>query len=195
MVCDLLSKFDYYDRWVVPHQLLPFVLTLYGVDYRLVMLMVYIWETFEVFLTFCLQLFEVENVTDTIISDPVQGFLGIGAAVILLKFNGHDTILDKSFDIFNPWHILYFIILVSPSLTLITQLYEIHLHWLYPFVLCGMVVLVYKLNNKSYKNGIIIYFNIISLSTLVFAIESFNSFYIGLIWGICFIFITIIFKI
>lgn len=194
MVCDLFSKVDLYDRWVVPHQILPFVLTMFGVDYRLVLLLVYVWETIEVFLMHCLQLFEVEDVTDTIISDPIQGFLGVCAAMVLLKINGHSTILNEPFDVFNFKHLIHFILLASPGLTMLNQVYDINLHWLYPVALCAVVILVYRLNKKSYKHGLMMYINIISLSVLTFSIKTFNSFYLGVIWGICFIFILIVFK-
>jgi hypothetical protein len=196
MICDLFSKIDLYDRWVVPHQLLPFVMTMYGIDPRIVIILVYVWETIEVFLMTCLDLFgDEESVENVVISDPVQGFIGVITALILLNINGHSTIAESTVNMFKIKFIMEFALLALPGLTLLDQLYDINMHWLYPLVSCITIFITYRLNNKSYKHGFILYVNVVFMSVLTFALDTFNSFYTGIIWGICFMFFLIIFKI
>lgn len=193
MCCELFTNSTIYDRWVVPHQLLPFLLTMYGVEYRTVLLLIYVWETFEVFAMHCLELFAIEDITDTLISDPVQGLLGVMAACLLLRNDNINTILNIPFDIRNIYHIFEFMLLSSPSLLLLDQVYDVNLHWFYPALLTGVIIMLCKLNDKSWHDYNIVFLNINTLSLLVFAFSSFNSFYIGLIWGISVLVFVIIF--
>lgn len=65
------------DTWVVPHQLLPFAATVMGITWKEVFLLMYGWESLEVVLFNCIELYEGEVAANALISDPVQALVGV----------------------------------------------------------------------------------------------------------------------
>lgn len=90
--CAVLTDANYYDYWVVPHQLLPFMLTLFGLPRLVVLLLVYVWESAEFVMMNCFEWFEAEEIGDAILSDPLQGLIGVivGTAFCYLLRLGPD---------------------------------------------------------------------------------------------------------
>jgi hypothetical protein len=64
------------DHWVASHQILPFFATIYGWDFRSVLVAVYVVETVENFV-WCLERAYTEDFANTSISDPIQGIIGV----------------------------------------------------------------------------------------------------------------------
>lgn len=77
--CSLLTVWNgdsnLIDHWVASHQILPFFATIYGWDVRLVIIGVYFAETVEN-TVWCIERSFHEDISNAIISDPVQGLLG-----------------------------------------------------------------------------------------------------------------------
>lgn len=63
------------DHWVASHQILPFFATIYGWDFRWVIIGVYFAETVENTI-WCLEKSFHEDISNAVISDPIQGALG-----------------------------------------------------------------------------------------------------------------------
>lgn len=64
------------DHWVASHQILPFFATIYGWDFRWVIIAVYVVETVENFV-WCLEGAYTEDFSNTSISDPWHGIVGV----------------------------------------------------------------------------------------------------------------------
>lgn len=181
MVCELITNTTAFDRWVVPHQILPMVLVVYGIEHKIVLLLVYLWETLEVLFMSCLQLFEEEDITNSIISDPLQGFIGIIMGLLILK--RYDKINNNVNLNINT--LIDFALFCSVGVTLFDFFYDRNLHWLYIPVLCIVTIVVLKLNNKKWYDGVPIYVLCISLTSITFILQDIvSSFYVGVIHGI-----------
>lgn len=179
---------DYYDRWVVPHQLLPFTAVLFGVDFRTVLLITYFWESLEVILFNCLGVSEEEKSSNALISDPVEAVLGIIIAELLIKIN------DEQLPVVKNRYRSYMagIIAILPS-TLIISNKSI---WGYPILLLSVIFIInYYLNDNNIGFWLlytILY--VISFSYVIFALENvFNSFYTSLMISTFFIFAELIY--
>ena len=85
MSCSEFSTLVNYDPWVVPHQLLPAIATIIGMEWQLILIIVYAWETLEVIFLNCLKVSEPEIIENALISDPVQALMGILVAKILMN--------------------------------------------------------------------------------------------------------------
>lgn len=85
MWCAQLSDwYSPYDTWTIPHQLLPFFLTIYGINWYYVVILIYLWETSEAFSMCHKNSFTDESIDNMLISDPLMAFVGIFVAVIIL---------------------------------------------------------------------------------------------------------------
>lgn len=156
--CSFISSPSHTDLWVVPHNVLPLLITIYGAIWQDTLLLVLIWEVFEVILFICYEKFEPELLGDAFISDPVQGLLGVIIGYqITRKFrkisvlNTREFEKESIFDVTRPindvmvnsnrfWYDRFvqsviFIALTSAcgSFTL-DQAIDNALHWLYPVV-------------------------------------------------------------
>ena len=72
------------DHWVASHQILPFFATIYGWDFRWVLIAVYVVETVENFV-WCLEGAYTEDFSNTSISDPWHGILGVLLGYLFTK--------------------------------------------------------------------------------------------------------------
>lgn len=196
-MCKFLTEWDYSDRWAVPHQLLPFTLTLYGFKWEHVLLFVYIWETFEVTLMYCFEWIEKETIQDSIINDPIQGLIGILVASMFLR-------VDKQFEVAS-WNSLWknllaLIPLALPSLTMLNQAAEHDVHWGYgPCLVLMIVITWYFFGTRRWVwvEGRVVFvltsMYILTLSFIVFGFIHDNSFWLATIVG--FVYLCIAFLV
>lgn len=78
---------DVIDHWVFSHQVLPFYATIYGWDFRWVIVAVYVVETVENFV-WCLEGAYTEVFSNTAISDPIHGLIGAILGYIYIQTFG-----------------------------------------------------------------------------------------------------------
>ncbi len=86
--CELLTIWNddpnVIDYWTFSHQFVPFFVTIYGVDYRWIIIFVYFYETIEN-AVWCVQKEYQEDFANSTIADPLQGILGIVVGLAYLK--------------------------------------------------------------------------------------------------------------
>lgn len=185
MHCELFTDTRAFDRWVIPHQLLPMSLVVYGLDFRVVIILIYLWETLEVFFMSCLQLFEEEDITNAIISDPLHGFVGVLIGLFIIKKFG--VINDMVGP--NVKTLLEFTSLCFSGFPLLDFFYDRNLHWLYILVYCAVVITIVNVNKKPIIIAIILGSLNIVMTILILSLQDrASSFYVGMAFGISVIF-------
>jgi hypothetical protein len=179
-----------YDPWVVPHQVLPAIATIMGMDWRDVFLVMYTWETIEVVLFNCFGVPGKELAANSLIADPVQCLMGvIVGKTILATMNNYKPLITEDYAIYRyMWSALFAI----PSITLIL---DKHYAWSYIPVFLACMWLVrgrFYETRRLLPTYIILY--VISTTTAVFSLEGvFNSFYAAISAAVVTIIIPIVF--
>lgn len=184
MPCTEFTSLDLYDSWVVPHQALPFIAIVMGIEWREVFLIMYAWETLEVIGLNCIGIAEAELMSNSLISDPVQCLLGVLIGEIFIrKFNGGQVVMSDTTGAY-LWSILF----VLPGVPVIIGGYYV---WGYLplFFACA----AFSMYDKK-KLLIATHMYVTLLAVVVYATRNkFNSFYGGLIVGIFTLIITLLF--
>ena len=172
--CKEFTILDTYDSWVVPHQALPFIATIIGIEWKEVFLIMYVWETIEVVFLNCIGIAETENISDALISDPVQGLFGVMVGELFIKtFNGGEVLKSTTQGAY-LWSILF--ILVSIPVVIGGGFV-----WGYlPIFICFSTLVM----SKKPKLLIATYVYVTLLNVVVYATKGvFNSFYGALLVG------------
>lgn len=118
------------DHWVLSHQILPFYATIYGWDFRWIIIAAYAVETVENFV-WCLEGAYTEDFSNTSISDPLHGVFG--ALLGYLFRMTFDVIREERYFIQNARETFITVIdvaaMVAPSLIFYSN--NRNLDWLY----------------------------------------------------------------
>lgn len=172
--CTEFKKLVDYDPWVVPHQLLPAIATLIGIQWREVIIIMYAWETLEVIFLNCLKISDKEHAANALISDPVQCFVGIILSLWLMRITKSSVVTTNFYRAY-----LWGMFFILPGIPIIIGDDYV---WIYlPLFLIWLLIL-YNYDALNYK--ILIYIGVHSaiISGLIFALRDiFNSFYIGIL--------------
>lgn len=172
--CSEFKQLVDYDPWVVPHQLLPAMAVLIGIEWREVVIIMYVWESLEVIFLNCLKVSDGEHTANSLISDPVQCFVGIAWALWIMWITGADVITKKYYRAY-----LWGIFFIIPGVPIIVGDEYV---WIYlPLFLIWLFV-INKFDGMRFK--VLLYMSIqtILLSVFIFALRDyFNSFYTGII--------------
>jgi len=185
MPCHGLGLLVAYDPWVIPHQILPSIAVVIGINWMEVFLLVYIWETIEIFLSCARESISDEVSEDhanALISDPVQGLLGIVIGTLMLRVAGR---LDMPLFKTRLKAYLFSAIFIIPGVTLIVGG---NIIWLYLVAwLCCLSVLGYFASEEG-EFSRELFAMLVSLATLVAVSvillkDDFSSFYVGLCAG------------
>jgi hypothetical protein len=152
-MCELFTNSSLFDRWVIPHQVLPFSLVAIGIPPHIAMLLLYLFETFETIAITCLKITDYpETITDSVVSDPIMGFIGILVAFVICRRSP-----DGGFPIINvedsPHRIFPALLLIlSPGFLFSEHSYDSGAAYAYPFVagfaLLAVIVVVERPNWK-----------------------------------------------
>ncbi len=185
--CSFITNIHEKDKWVVPHQLLPFSLVMYGFDPKLVIILFYIWESFETLLMYCPGIIKREETTNSILSDPIEGFIGVFVAKIFLHNFQYLIINNNVKNNFMSLidNIFHFILLSSIGVVYLDEIPD-ELEILYPIIIFILLIfLQYRLNNdiNVFQVGylfLLIY--IIGYQAFLSIVEGFNSFLLSIIW-------------
>lgn len=188
---EFLALVDY-DPWIVPHQVLPAIAVLIGINWKEVVIIMYMWESFEVLLFNCMKVSSREHAANSLLSDPIQCFIGIIVASVMMKFTKTSPILEvekRNFIEKYVWGCL-FIIPGSPIIAggdYVWIYIPLVLFFIYSFSVLTMA-------DKRIINYMIIYSLIISIS--VFSLkDTFNSFYVGVLGAVSTIILTVLINI
>jgi hypothetical protein len=186
--CEEFTKLVQYDPWVVPHQLLPAITTLIGIEWNLVLLIMYAWETLEVVFLNCLKISEEELVENALISDPIQALMGILVAKILMNVSGMKSPLTAGVSVFF-WGALFII----PGTPII---FGDDYVWFYLPIFFVALFLLHRFGYTLPPTMMVLFVIYTTLtSSLVFGLkDTFNSFYTGLATGSFMIFFALVVK-
>lgn len=178
--CEEFKVFSSYDSWVVPHQVLPAMAVVIGLNWKDVLLIMYAWETLEVIFLNCIQIAEAEISSNALVSDPTQCVIGIFVGTMLLRtFNNGSTLIPDTLGAV-AWSTLF----ILPGVPII---FGGDYVWGYipAFAVC-MAAIRHYVPNKELALALAVY--VVAVSVSIFATEdSFNSFYIGIIVGLVFL--------
>ena len=86
----LLTDDYVYDAWTPDHTLVPMLLCLHGFEWKTALLFVYLWESWE-----AMPWIQWASLDDSLIVDPIEGFLGILVACLILTKMGPEPIRWK----------------------------------------------------------------------------------------------------
>lgn len=182
MSCDEFKRIIDYDPWVAPHQLLPYSAVIFGMDPTIVMLFVYMWETFEVIMFNCLGVAEEEQSPNALISDPFQAVIGILVGIGVRENIGNPF---ENFTTLQSFMSTIFCIL--PGICVMFP--DTGLEWGYigtlPIAIATISIFTHKHLNDWWFIFSCVY--IITTTASVFALSKvFNSFYTGVASGVVF---------
>lgn len=185
--CSEFSSMVDYDPWVVPHQLLPAAAVLTGINWREVIIIMYMWETLEVIFLNCLQIATQEHTPNALISDPFQCFAGIFVTIILFNVTGSGPLIPARVGAYF-WSSLF----ILPGIPLIVGGNYV---WIYIPLWFGLLFIL----NHHYKmnRGMFLYFILYSLfvSVPILALKDyFNSFYMGLLSALTIVVLSVVIK-
>ena len=95
------------DRWVASHTLYPFSLVyLFNLPMAHVLLLCYVWETLEIAIVdMCIRQKASEPVVNSLLLDPLAGFLGASIAVLMIWILGEPP-TDYWSKISKNWHVV-----------------------------------------------------------------------------------------
>jgi hypothetical protein len=185
MPCHGLGLLVSYDPWVIPHQILPSIAVVIGINWMEVFLLVYIWETLELLMSCASESISEEVSEDhanALISDPVQGLLGIVIGTLMLRVVGRiDMPLFKT----RVKAYLFSAAFIIPGVTLVVGGNVI---WLYLVVwLCCLSALGYFVSQEEEFPRelfalLVSYATLVAVSVILLK-DDFNSFYVGLCAG------------
>lgn len=186
--CSEFSSLVNYDPWVVPHQLLPSITTVIGIEWNIIFLIVYVWETLEVVFLNCLKVSEAELPENSLISDPIQALAGVFVAKIMMNVIGMDKPLYSGIKAFY-WGALF----ILPGIPLIIGGEYV---WFYlPSWLVAMFIL-HKFGSPLsiyLVVSFVVYATLLSLSVFILEKE-FNSFYTALLIATLMVFLLVFSK-
>lgn len=192
-VCKLVTDATLYDRWVVPHQLLPAMAVVLGINWIEVVAIMYAWETLEASVGCSNDVFATlndENIYDSLISDPFQCFMGVLVARVLLNVCDMDeSVVSGGRWVAYPWTVLF----ILPAVPFIVS---DGLEWLYVPIWFFMWVFTISVNKSVPQNlGVWVSIYAVTLAVSVFLLEDlFNSFYVGLLVGVVNLMTLLIYK-
>jgi hypothetical protein len=191
--CVDFSEFRTYDPWIVSHQLLPSIAVVIGIDWREVIILMYVWETIEAIMSCVDDVFRdaiAETSSSSLISDPLQGFLGILVAKVLMNVYN----MDKP--IFNDWVAYIWTMLFILPIIPITIDPNRDIVWMFiPSWMFCLFLLIYIPNRVTCKMGIWLALYALSVTISVFALKgTFNSFYTASSAAIVIILVAITFR-
>lgn len=175
MSCTEFTSLVFYDPWVVPHQLLPAIAIVLGIEWKMVLVLVYAWETVEFTFLKCLDLATPESGQDSLISDPIQGLIGILVGFMLLNVTNNGKPLFSSQYRAFFWAALF----AAPSLILIADDDYV---WFYVPMWFVATFLLHKVGT-TLSPPLMVYLVMYAtlVSVMVFSLkEEFNSFYTAL---------------
>ena len=188
MSCTEFTTGVFYDPWVVPHQLLPAMAVVLGIDWRMVFLIMYSWETLEVIFLNCLKISEEEHVENALISDPAQCFMGVVTAMILMNVS------DMEKPLFTGIKSLFWASLfILPGIPLIFGGDHV---WFYVPCWFFVLFLLHKFGSPL-SPTMMVYFVTYSVlvSVLVFLLKDhFNSFYTATLTALFVVIFALIIK-
>lgn len=176
MSCSELTTIGvFYDPWVAPHQLLPMIAVLIGMEWKDVVIIIYLWETIEVVYLTCLEISEREGCVNALLSDPIQGMVGILTAQVLMNVVGMTKPIQSNRNTALLWSALF----ILPGIPLIIGGEFV---WVYipiwVFCLVFMATITEKVTQEL-MTGILGHSVLVSVG--VFGLKDyFNSFYIGI---------------
>lgn len=174
-VCAEFKSLDAYDSWIVPHQALPCIAIIMGIEWKEVFLIMYAWETLEVIGLNCIGIAEAELTSNALISDPFQCLMGVLVGELFIRAFNNGQVVKESTSHAYLWSILFIIAGV-------------------PVIIGGYYVwgylplyLIFSFVAMSDKRALLVatcaYVTV--LVTVVYATKDhFNSFYAGLIVGL-----------
>ena len=185
--CTEFTNIHNYDPWVVPHQVLPAMAVIIGLDWKYILIIMYVWETLEVIFLNCLQISDSEKTSNALISDPIQCCVGILVGLMILKkFNGGAVLISDTTE-----SIIWSSLFILPGIPLIIGGDYI---WGYipSFVICALI-LRHRVSTRKLTIAIITYALFISI--VVFSVAGkFNDFYLALISGFVSLFVMFLFN-
>lgn len=134
----------------------------------------------------CFEWFEAEFATDSLISDPVMGFLGALIAWLIVKRSDHFPINDE-LSFMNHLDIAEMLLLALPSVLLLDVAIDYDMHWLYTIALSGMIALVARIHamNPLSKGFIGVYIYLLGVTIIVNSTEGHaNSLHMATVWAV-----------
>lgn len=172
--CNEFSILKYYDPWVVPHQILPSIAVIIGIEWKMVFLIMYAWESLEVLFLNCLRVSEEETSANSLISDPVQCLVGIIMAFFIMKMSKMEVPLFDKYSKTIPWASLFII----PGVTII---FGEEYVWIYIPLFIISMILLYMFSDMPDIAFALFFVYLVTVSLSVFLLENiFNSFYTGI---------------
>ena len=209
--CIGLKKFyGVYDECANAHQTLPFFATLAGFDWKLVVIVFYIAETFEV-LTWCIQGSFKETMENSIVQDPISGFVGVFVALCLKYLFNSKGICSEVLKFESNMDVFYTVL--DLAVIILTTLFlhkdpEINKNYEYFYILlmsgAYLFLFIYKIqlkiisdDEKSKFKMLFLHFTI--YITLITAVNTsrpldVNSFYSTCITGLSYGIVILIFA-
>ena len=186
------------DHWVSSHQILPYFATIYGWDFRWVIIAVYGVETVENFV-WCLERSYTEDFSNTSISDPLHGIFGAILGYIF-RWTFDAVIRDEQKYVLNIRELLITIfdigIMVLPSAIFYKE--TRNTDWLYLiFYPIAFLIISRHMNDNEKKMQMFFtsYIYVITLCCVIFGHPlNINSFYAGWIVAIGFAFLLTLSK-
>lgn len=144
MTCEEVFKKGFYDYWAVSHTILPFALTTLGfIDKFLVIVLVYLWESFELIIRDCTRddtaWSQPESRMNSQVVDPACGVLGVLVAMSLAYTWGVDPSERATKNILTQ--LLFIATVLSPSFLFFDWFYNRHIHHLFPVVMVGALAI------------------------------------------------------
>lgn len=185
--CKTLRVWDgdsqYIDHWVVSHNILPFVATVYGWDFRWVIIAVYLAETVEN-LVWCLEGRFKEDPANSLISDPIMGMAGVLVGYAFRYTYG--VIRDQNDYIRNAREAFVTLfdvaLLVAPSGVLYSS--NDRLYWLY-LVLFPISFSIVSRHDRNWKRLVTAFIYVLTMCLVILGHPNdINSFYSGLMVSI-----------
>jgi hypothetical protein len=192
--CTDVTHFVHYDPWVVPHQLLPSIAVVIGIDAVEVVALVYLWETIEMIIGCLSDRFHEANsetLSNALISDPFQAFMGIIVAKLIVHVTGMESPLVKS----RPLAYLYSAFFILPGTAHIAGGSAV---WLYmPMWFLCFFFLVYVTDYTVTVTFAVWYcLYVVTVIVGVFVLEeTLNSFYAGLVAAGIVVFMVLLYGI
>jgi hypothetical protein len=175
MSCHDFGAFVNYDPWVVPHQLLPSIALVIGLKWWEIVIAMYGWETLEQIMGCMSVRFEsgiAESSSNSLISDPLQCFIGIVVAMVLMNVTDTtEPLVLKRLHAF-LWSALF----ITPAIAIIIN--GVYVWGYIPTWILALVVLV-KVNGDvktSLFFYLVLYCSLVSISVFLLK-DTFNSFY------------------
>lgn len=175
------------DHWVATHQILPFFATIYGWEFRWVIIATYLLETIENFV-WCLEGAYTEDFSNTSISDPLHGVLG--ALLGYLFRRAYGVLRDESIFIASKRQTIITIfdtgILVAPSAIFYRD--SRNLDWLYLlFFPIAFFIVSRHVESMKMQKFVVAYAYVCVTCFVVFAHPlKINSFYAAWITAVVF---------